>query len=95
MNRFRPNIVLRGSAPHDEDRWKAVRVGGVEFNAGGDCGRCVVTTTDQETGERGAEPLVTLAKYRRDERGAINFGQYWMHRGTGNIRIGDSVEILA
>jgi len=95
MNRFRPNIVVRGGAEHDEDRWKVVRVGGVEFRAGGDCGRCVVTTTNQETGERGAEPLVTLAKYRRDDRGAIMFGQYWMHCGPGTIRVGDLVEVVA
>ncbi len=95
MNRFRPNIVLRGAAAHDEDRWKVVRIGGVEFRAGGDCGRCIVTTTDQATGERGVEPLVTLARYRRDERGAITFGQYWMHCGPGTIRVGDAIEILA
>jgi uncharacterized protein YcbX len=95
MNRFRPNIVLRGAAAHDEDRWQIVRVGGVEFRAGGDCGRCVVTTTDQLTGERGAEPLVTLSTYRRDSRGAINFGQYWMHGGPGTIRVGDAVEVIA
>jgi uncharacterized protein len=95
MNRFRPNIVVRGGAEHAEDRWKVVRVGGVEFRAGGDCGRCVVSTTDQETGERGPEPLVTLAKYRRDDRGAVTFGQYWMHCGPGTIRVGDAVEIVA
>lgn len=95
MNRFRPNIVVRGAEPHEEDRWKTIRIGEVEFRAGGDCGRCIVTTTDQMTGERGPEPLQTLAKYRRDERGAITFGQYLMHRGRGTIRVGDAVEIVA
>ncbi|OAI42110.1 hypothetical protein AYO41_01125 [Verrucomicrobia bacterium SCGC AG-212-E04] len=95
MNRFRPNIVLRGAEPHEEDRWKIVRVGEMEFRAGGDCGRCIVTTTDQSTGERGPEPLQTLGKYRRDDRGAITFGQYWLHRGAGTIRVGDAVEIVA
>src|SRR4029077_1929444 len=94
MNRFRPNIVLQGSAAHEEDRWKAVRIGEVEFHAGGDCGRCIVTTTNQETGERGPEPLVTLAQYRRDARGAITFGQYWVHGGRGTIRVGDKIEIV-
>jgi uncharacterized protein len=95
MNRFRPNVVLQGCEAHDEDRWRIVRIGGMEFRAGGDCGRCIVTTTDQTTGERGPEPLLTLGKYRRDDRGAIIFGQYWMHRGTGTIRVGDPVEIVA
>lgn len=95
MDRFRPNIVVRGAEPHEEDRWKIIRIGEVEFRAGGDCGRCIVTTTDQRTGERGPEPLRTLGKYRRDERGAITFGQYLMHRGSGTIRLGDPVKIVA
>jgi uncharacterized protein YcbX len=95
MNRFRPNIVLRGAMEHEEDGWTVLRVGEVEFRAGGRCGRCIVTTTDQDTGERGVEPLVTLAKYRRDERNAITFGQYWMHCGPGKIRVDDEVEIMA
>ncbi len=94
MNRFRPNIVLQGATEHEEDGWNVLRVGKVEFRAGGHCGRCIVTTTNQETGERGAEPLVTLAKYRRDERGAITFGQYWMHCSPGTIHVGDRVEIV-
>ena len=95
MNRFRPNIVLRGAEAYAEDGWKIVRVGGVEFRAGGKCGRCLVTTTDQETGERAAEPLVTLARYRRDARDAIVFGQYWMHTGPGSIGVGDEVHVVA
>ena len=95
MNRFRPNIVVRGAEPHEEDRWKVIRIGEMEFRAGGDCGRCIVTTTNQATGERGPEPLQTLGKYRRDERGAITFGQYLMHRGAGTIRVGDKVEVVA
>ena len=95
MNRFRPNIVVKDTEPHGEDTWRIVRVGGVEFRGGGECGRCVVTTTDQLTGVRGSEPLETLAKYRRDARGAVTFGQYLMPCGPGRIRVGDSVEILA
>ena len=95
MNRFRPNIVVRGTDSHEEDRWKIIRIGELEFRGGGDCGRCIVTTTDQATGERGPEPLKTLGKYRRDNHGAINFGQYLMHRGRGTIRVGDAVEIVA
>ena len=35
------------------------------------CDRCVVTTTDQETGERGREPLRTLARFRNVNQGLL------------------------
>jgi uncharacterized protein YcbX len=36
------------------------------MRAGGPCGRCIMTTTDQQTAERGKEPLRTLAEFRRE-----------------------------
>ena len=75
MNRFRPNIVLDGLAPHDEDHLASIEIDGVVLKPVKPCTRCEVTTTDQETGRRGAEPLVTLSSYRRDDRLAgIAFG---------------------
>jgi uncharacterized protein YcbX len=94
MNRFRPNIVLQGAGPFAEDGWEGIRIGDVQFDAAGPCARCVTTTTDQETGARASEPLRTLATFRRDGN-EVNFGQNHNHRGTGTIRVGDPVEILA
>jgi uncharacterized protein len=54
------------------------------------CGRCVVTTTNQDTGERGQEPLRTLATYRRRD-GLVIFGQNAVHEGNGRLCIGDAV----
>jgi uncharacterized protein YcbX len=94
MNRFRPNLVVRGSAPWAEDDWKRLRVGEVVFRVVKPCGRCVVTTTDQGTGERGKEPLRTLARHRRSGDQLI-FGQNLVPEHTGRVRSGDSVEVLA
>jgi uncharacterized protein YcbX len=95
MNRFRPNIVVSGGrAPYLEDRWRHIRIGDIEFRLVKACARCTITTTDQETGERGKEPLITLAGYRRSNRGVL-FGQNMIHDGPGVIRCGDSVEVLA
>ncbi len=94
MDRFRPNIVIDGCEPHAEDSWGAVRIGEVDFAVAKPCSRCVVTTTDQQTGERGREPLQTLATYRLQE-GQVLFGQNLVHRGTGTVRTGDRVVILA
>lgn len=94
MNRFRPNLVVKGCEPYAEDGWKRLRIAGVEFDVCKPCSRCVITTVDQATGERGGEPLRALAGYRR--RGsAVLFGQNLVHRGRGPLNVGDKVEVLS
>ena len=93
MNRFRPNIVLEGAGPFAEDGWRMIRIGEIELDPAGPCARCATTTTDQETGARGVEPLKTLATFRR-EGNEVMFGQNANHRGTGTIRRGDPVEVV-
>ncbi len=96
MLRFRPNFVVANTAPHAEDGWKRVRVGAVEFDVVKPCSRCVFTTVDFERGafDPSGEPLRTLTTYRRGERG-VTFGQNVIPRGTGTVRVGDTVEVLA
>jgi hypothetical protein len=93
MNRFRPNLVTTGSAPHAEDGWRRIRIGAVECVVAKPCARCTIPTVDQETAAKGKEPLRTLAGYR--ERGrAVLFGQNVAHRGRGRMSVGDLVEVL-
>jgi hypothetical protein len=94
MDRFRPNIVVGGCEAHAEDRWHHLRIGAVDFRVAKPCARCVVTTTDQQSGERGREPLRTLATYR-EEDGEVLFGQNLIHGGRGVIRVGDRVVVLS
>jgi hypothetical protein len=93
MDRFRPNIVVAGTGPHDEDGWDHIRVGDVSFRVAKSCARCIVTTVDQATGDRGREPLRTLSTYRTVD-GRVLFGQNLVHDGRGVIRVGDPVHIL-
>ncbi|MBF6044044.1 MOSC domain-containing protein [Streptomyces sp. NRRL B-1677] len=93
MNRFRPNAVVGGTEPWAEDGWRRVRIGEVTFRAVKDCGRCVVTTTDQTTAERGKEPLRTLARHHRIGGKAV-FGKNLIPEHPGTLRVGDAVEIL-
>ncbi|MCT4353873.1 MOSC domain-containing protein [Streptomyces sp. Je 1-79] len=93
MNRFRPNVVVEGTAPWAEDGWTRLAIGEVMFRVAKPCGRCVVTTVDQFTGERGKEPLRTLATHRRDGNKLI-FGQNLVPEHPGTIRVGDEVKIL-
>jgi uncharacterized protein len=95
MTRFRPNVVVDGAAAWAEDDWLRgrIRIGSVVFRAPKPCGRCVVTTTDQETGERGREPLRTLGRHRNRDRKLL-FGLNLIPDGTGEIGVGDEVEFL-
>jgi uncharacterized protein YcbX len=93
MDRFRPNIVIEGCQEHAEDGWSRVRIGEVVFRIAKPCARCVVTTVDQQTGERGREPLRTLSTYRTDD-GRVLFGQNLVHEGSGVVSVGNPVEVL-
>lgn len=96
MQRFRTNLVVEGAgAPHAEDGWRRLRIGGVEFDAVKPCTRCVFTTVDPARGDfdPGGEPLRTLKTYRRSQAG-ITFGMNLIARGTGTLRVGDAVTVL-
>jgi uncharacterized protein YcbX len=88
MNRFRPNLVFSGGTPFQEDSLKKIRIGSVDFQLVKPCARCVLTTVDQETGERGKEPLKTLATYRTVGN-KVMFGQNAVALSNGLVRIGD------
>lgn len=95
MNRFRPNIVLEGADAFAEDDWKKIRIGETVFHVVKPCARCVMTTIDQQTGEKdGNEPLKTLAEYR-NRKGKVIFGQNLIAENTGKtLKVGDKVEVL-
>ncbi|MEU2226201.1 MOSC N-terminal beta barrel domain-containing protein [Streptomyces sp. NPDC018347] len=93
MNRFRPNVVVAGTEPWAEDHWSRISVGEVVFRAAKPSGRCVVTTTDQDTAVRGREPLHTLARHRR-VGGKLLFGVNLVPLSPGTIAVGDPVRVL-
>lgn len=94
MTRFRPNIVLAGLAPFDEDRIDRLRIGDAELRFVKPSTRCVVTTTDQESGVRGIEPLPTLKKERwNGELKGVTFGENATVLRPGSLRVGDAVEV--
>lgn len=91
MNRFRPNIVVSGTEAFEEDRWKELRIGEVHLKVTKPCARCVLTTINQDTAEKGKEPLKTLAGYRLINK-KILFGQNLLALQTGTVQIGDTVQ---
>jgi len=92
MDRFRPNIVISGAEAFAEDDYARVRIGEISFRGVKRCERCVITTVDPLTGNRGREPLRTLAQYRSSEQ-KVWFGMNLIHDGVGTLRVGDAVEL--
>jgi len=96
MQRFRPNIVIAGSEPWAEDSWKQLRIGGeqgIEFSLMSACSRCIVPSIDPATGEKQPQIIDALNKYRRHEHKTY-FGQNAIYHALGNIKLGDSVELM-
>ncbi len=92
MERFRPNVVIRGAPAWEEDRVGPVRIGGVTFDAVKPSARCVIIDTDQRTGARQPGTLAGLAAAHLVEKRAI-FGQNLVARGHGTLRVGDLVTL--
>ena len=94
MNRFRPNLVVRGAPADAELAWTDFQIAGQPFRSVRGCGRCVVTTIDQATAQQvpGGEPLRTLATYRKPGSKVL-FGQNVTGPATGHLRVGDPVTV--
>ncbi|KAJ5822955.1 MOSC N-terminal beta barrel [Penicillium robsamsonii] len=83
VERFRPNIVVRGGAPWSEDSWKLVRINGQKCGDGeavirpsldldivARCARCQVPNVDPDTAlKHKKQPWDTLVSYRRVDEG--------------------------
>ncbi|MGO4130830.1 MOSC domain-containing protein [Janibacter sp. RAF20_2_2] len=90
MVRFRPNVVIDGGEPFDEDGWGTLRIGEVRFRTAEVCDRCVMTTIDPETIVAGKEPIRTLARHRTWD-GKTWFGTRLVPLDEGRIALGDEV----
>ncbi len=100
MDRFRPNIVIKGLEPFQENQIHQLNCADGRFKLGirKPCKRCKVTTVDQQSGgiANPKEPLRTLTEMQTipGRRGAF-FGQNaTLVEGEGKeIRRGDIVEV--
>jgi uncharacterized protein YcbX len=97
INRFRPNIVLAGLDPYDEDHLQELHCGGLVLRAVKPCTRCSITATEQASGTLdGDEPLRTLRTYRYDAGlGGVTFGQNLIIvKGRGALlRVGETLQL--
>lgn len=96
MSRFRPNIVVKGGEPFEEDTWKTIEIDGSIFHVVKGCPRCKQSCTDQVTGERSEEPLETMSEFRSfGEDGDVYFAQnVVMQDRRGKIHLGAKVRVI-
>ena len=93
--RFRPNFLLRGCGPHEEDDWigEAVRIGdGLQVRVVARDPRCAITTHDPDTGETDLNTQDIIAGYR-PAGGTAYFGVYGIVEHPGRVTIGDPVAL--
>lgn len=96
VERFRPNVVIAGVQPHDEDRLEVIRLecdaAEVHLRPVKPCARCPIPDVDPATGETGSAVGATLRTYRQDKRldGAITFGMnsIVLHGAGTVLRVG-------
>lgn len=95
LRHFRPNLVVSGALPYEEDDWKVIRIGNIVFDVAKPCTRCQMTTADPETGEFSAtnEPMRTLIRTRQLAEG-ICFGINLVARNEGILDLGAEVEVI-
>ena len=93
---FRPNLVVKGGKPYEEDNWKSVIINACEFEVHYKCKRCVFTSVDPVTFKKSKnnEPLTTLAKFRKERNEAVSFGIYLVPKKTGIIHLGNTVDTV-
>lgn len=97
VDRFRPNLLLDGLDPYDEDRVSELRAEGIRLRIVKACTRCKITTTNQGSGEvEGEEPLATLKTYRYDAalKGVLFAQNAIIIEGVGRtLRRGQRLEV--
>jgi uncharacterized protein YcbX len=97
MNRFRPNLVISDTLPHEEDMAETLTMGDVVLKPIKPCARCSIPSVDQETGQVGDDPLDILSTYRANARvnGAITFGMnaILLEGEDAVLRVGQEVRI--
>ena len=91
--RFRPNFLLSGGEPHQEDGWlgRDLRMGeDVVLRVVARDPRCAITTLDPDTGRRDFDTLRLILDYRPDARAAY-LGVYGVVEQPGIVSVGDQV----
>jgi len=96
-DRFRPNMLISGCAPFEEDAWDGcVSVGDTTLRIDSPCPRCTLPDVNQQTGTFDGPPTGPMRSLRllRQSSGAVNFGIYLTPTAVpGTVSVGDTLRI--
>jgi uncharacterized protein YcbX len=97
MDRFRPNLVVIGTDPFEEDYTASFQAGAILIAPVKPCARCPIPAIDQATGIPGPDPLDILQSWRSKAilDGAVCVGMNCIvTEGAGGIlRVGQPLEV--
>ena len=100
MNRFRPNIVIRGLEPFAEHKLASLSTQGYQLKLCYPCKRCIVTTIDQDTGKKHPhnQPYKTLQSINPmpgNKKGPAFAENAILNRGNQQtIAVGDRIDAI-
>jgi hypothetical protein len=97
MIRFRPNIVVNGQRPYEEDEWDTVKIGDLTFYNVKPCTRCTIPNVNPREGKKDTSVREILDSYRHsDELDNPLFAINLVHAVStvGKvIRVGDQITV--
>lgn len=97
VNRFRPNIVVSGCDPFEEDSWKKISIGAMRFHIVKPCSRCVIPTINLQTAEKERAVMQVMLEYRKKGKN-IYVGQNLVYAPGANkmasLEVGQKVELI-
>lgn len=96
VRNFRPNFVVKGAKPFEEDTWSKLEINNVEYRVQEKTQRCIFTTIDPNTNNRNSnmEPLASIAKMRLKNGLRPTFGINLVPLTSGSISVGDTISII-
>ena len=95
--RFRPNFLIDGCSPHEEDTWLGgvITIGPeIRLRIVAPDPRCAITSVDPNTGQRDFDVPRILLSYRPSAR-APYFGVYGVVENPGIVSVGDQIELAS
>ncbi|MDB5790169.1 MAG: Fe-S protein [Massilia sp.] len=96
MDRFRPNLVVAGTDPFEEDYTASLQAGDIRIKPVKPCARCPIPAIDQATGIPGPDPLDILQSWRAKAvlDGAVCVGMNCIlaEGSGGTLRVGQAFD---